>query len=92
VSAAAWEYQMRVRIHEAGQNYASSKIDFFSAARLAQFFDAAPRTDGSDAIFLDEDGAVGNDAEVAESFAAAGNWSAQSQQLRTAGDEQVGHG
>ncbi len=78
---------MRVRIDEAGENHASRQIDFFGAARLAQFFDAAARTDGGDAIFVNEDGAVGNDAEVAESFAAAGNWSAQGQQLRAAGDE-----
>ena len=83
---------MRVRINEAGQNHASRKLNFFGVARLTQFFDAAARSDRRDAVLVDEDGAVGNDAEVAESFTAAGNWSAQSQQLRTAGDEQVGHG
>ena len=83
---------MCVRIDEAWQNHASREINLFGTARLAQFFDAAAWTDGRDAVFVDQDCAVGNDAEVAESFAAAGNWSAQSQQLRAAGDEQVGHG
>jgi len=83
---------MRVRIHEAWQNHSACQVQFFGAARLAQFFDAAARADGRDAVFVNEDCAVGNDAEVAESFAAAGNWSAQSQQLRAAGDEDVGHG
>ena len=78
---------MRVRIHKAGQNHASREIEFFGAARLTQFLDAAARADCCDAIFVDEDRAVGNDAQVAESFAAAGNWSAQGQQLRAAGDE-----
>ncbi len=83
---------MRVRIHEAWENDASREIEFFGAARLTQFFDAVARADGCDAIFVDEDGAVGNDAEVGEGFAAAGHWSAQGQQLRAAGDEDVGHG
>ena len=86
------ENQMRVRIYEARQNDAAREIDLFGAARLTQFFDSAAWTDGCDAVFVDQDCAVENDAEVAESFAAAGNWSAQGQQLRAAGDEQVGHG
>jgi hypothetical protein len=81
-----------VRIDEAREHHASCEIDLFGAARLAQFFDAAARTDGGDAVFVDENSAVGNDAKLAESFAAAGNYSAQGQQLRAAGDEEVGHG
>jgi hypothetical protein len=83
---------MGVRIHETGQDHASREINLFGAARLAQFFDAPSRADSGDAVFVDEDRAVGDDAQVAESFAAAGNWSAQGQQLRAAGDEDVGHG
>ncbi len=43
---------MRVRIHEAGQNHASSEIYFFDAARLAQFFDATARADCGNAVFV----------------------------------------
>ena len=68
---------MRVRIHEAGKDDASGEIEFFGAARGAELFDAAPRADGGNAIFAYEDGAVANDAEFAEGFAAAGNGSAQ---------------
>ena len=58
VGAAARENQVRVRIDEAGEDHASGEIEFFGAARLAQFFDAAARADGGDAVFVDEDGAV----------------------------------
>ena len=92
LGAAAGENQMRVRIDEAWQNDASGEINLFGTARFAQFLDAAAWTDGRDAVFADQDCAVADDAEVAERFAAAGNGTAQSQQLRAAGDEQVGHG
>ena len=77
--AAGGENQVRVGIDEAGKNDATGEIEFFGAARGAEFFDAAARADGSDAIFVNEDGAVANDAEFTEGFAAAGNGPAQRQ-------------
>ncbi|MGB9007763.1 MAG: hypothetical protein WCC18_04040, partial [Candidatus Acidiferrales bacterium] len=62
------------------------EIEFFGAASVAEFFDAAAPANGGYAVFADEDGAVADDAEFTEGFAAAGNWAAESQQLRAAGD------
>ncbi len=91
-SAAGGENQVRVGIDEAGENDATGEIEFFGAARGAEFFDAAAGADGGYAVFADEDGAVADDTEFAEGFAAAGNWAAESQQLRAAGDQPIGHG
>ena len=77
-------------IHEAGKDHAAGEIEFFGAARGAEFFDAAARADSGDAVFVNQDGAVADDAEFTEGFAAAGNGPAQSEELRAAGDQPFG--
>ena len=82
---------MSVRIHEAGKNHASAEVEFFAAPRGAQPLDAAARANRSDAIVMNEQRTVANDAEIREGAAAPGYSSAQSKQFRTAGDQPIRH-
>ncbi len=91
VRAARGENQVRVRIDEAGKNHAAAEIELFGAARLLQALDAAARADRRDAIAVDEQRAIANQAQFREGSSAARDGAAQREQLRAAGNQPVGH-
>ena len=80
---------MSVRIHEAGKNDASAEIEFFGAARGTRALDAAPRANGGDAVVMNKQSTVANDAEIGERAPRRGTATAQSKQLRAAGNQPV---
>ena len=59
---------MRVRIDEAGKNHAAAEIQLLGAARFLQALDAAARADRRDAVAVDEQRAIANDAEFARAL------------------------
>jgi hypothetical protein len=64
---------MGVGIDEAREDDFAVEVDFLGFARRRMYFDAAPGTDGRDAILVDQNGAVADDSEFAERFAATGD-------------------
>ena len=90
--AAAGKNQMRVGIDEPWEDDAPAQVQFFRATRCAPAFDAAARSHSCDAIATDENGAIPDNLEVAQRFAAAGSRAAQGEEFRAACDQQVGHG
>lgn len=83
---------MGMRIDEAGQYHAATKIEFFGTARLSKPLDLALRPDGRDPITLDENRAIADGAEVVERTAPARHWPAERENLAAAGNKKVGHG
>jgi hypothetical protein len=78
VGAAFRKYQVSMGVDKTRKNNFALEIEFLGFTRAGKFFDAAASADGADAIFVDQNRAIANYAEVAECFAAAGNCPAQS--------------
>ena len=82
---------MSMRVDEAGQHHASAKIQFYGASRFLQAFDAAPRADCHDAIAVDEQCAIANQAQFREGSSASRDRTPQREQFRAAGNQPIGH-
>jgi hypothetical protein len=83
---------MSVRIHETGENHAPAEIEFFGAPDSAQALNATARANGCDAVVMNKQRTVANDAKIGEGAAAPGDSASQSKQLRTAGNQPIRHG
>lgn len=81
--------QMRVRIDEPGKNNTSAEVEFTRAARFAEAFNAATRSDGGDTSVANQQRAIANDAEIAKREATARRRPSQSEKLRAASDEHI---
>ena len=67
---------MRVGVDEAGEHDTAAEIEFFRAARASMVLDAFPRADRGDAIAVNEDRPVTNEAQLGKAASAARNGTA----------------
>lgn len=88
-SARARMNKMRVRIDEAGNDNASSEIEFACAAGFGQPFDRSARANGGDATVANQKRAVGDDARVSKRAAAARRRTAKRENLRAIGEQLI---